>query len=184
MIMRTVVTLLIAAVTLPAVPPATHAAKGTAPMPTPASSAKSSGHVEIKGVNYYYELRGKGEPLLLLHGGLGSIDMFGPNLPILAEHRQVIAVDLQGHGRTTLGDRPISLIDMGDDMAAIVAKLGHEHVDVLGYSMGGAWRSGSPSSIRPSFAGSCWSRQASRRTASIRKCCRCRRRWAPRWPSR
>ena len=79
---------------------------------------------------------GRASRLLLLHGGLGSIDMFGPNLPILAEHRQLIAVDLQGHGRSTLGNRPISLIDMGDDMAAILAKLGYERVDVLGYSMG------------------------------------------------
>ena len=96
-----------------------------------------TGHVEVRGVNYYYEIRGKGEPLLLLHGGLGSIDMFGPNLAILSAHREVIAVDLQGHGRTTLGDRPISLIDMGDDMAAIVKQLGYRQVDALGYSLGG-----------------------------------------------
>jgi len=106
-------------------------------MPATGTSAKKSGHLEIKGVNYYYELHGKGEPLLLLHGGLGSIDMFGPNLPVLAEHRQVIAVDLHGHGRTTLGDRPIRLIDIGDDMAALLEKLGYKQVDVLGYSMGG-----------------------------------------------
>src|SRR4051812_3711254 len=83
-----------------------------------------SGHVEANGVNYYYEIHGKGEPLLLLHGGLGSIDMFEPGLPILAQSRQVIAVDLHGHGRTPLGNRAISLIDMGDDMATILAKLG------------------------------------------------------------
>ena len=105
-------------------------------MPAHATSAEKSGHFEVKGVNYYYELHGKGEPLLLLHGGLGSIDMFGPNLPVLAEHRQVIGVDLQGHGRTTLGDRPISLLDMGDDMAAILDHLGVKQADVLGYSMG------------------------------------------------
>src|SRR5687767_15831443 len=74
------------------------------------STATRSGYVEANGVNYYYELHGKGEPLLLLHGGLGSIDMFGPLLPLLAEGRQVIAVDLHGHGRTPLGERPISLI--------------------------------------------------------------------------
>jgi pimeloyl-ACP methyl ester carboxylesterase len=106
-------------------------------MPAHAASAKQSGHAEIRGVNYYYELHGQGEPLLLLHGGLGSIDMFGPNLPLLAGHRQVIAVDLQGHGRTTLGDRPIRMVDMGDDMAALLEKLHFKPVDVLGYSMGG-----------------------------------------------
>jgi len=135
MIKRTTIMLMAAAATVVAAPrPAT---KGSATMPAHATSAKNSGHFEVKGVNYYYELHGKGEPLLLLHGGLGSIDMFGPNLPVLAEHRQVIAVDLQGHGRTTLGDRPITLTDMGDDMAAILDHLGVKQVDVLGYSMGG-----------------------------------------------
>lgn len=102
---------------------------------TPA--AKKTGYLEVNGVNYYYEIHGKGEPLLLLHGGLGSIDMFGPVLPILAENRQVIGIDLHGHGRTNLGDRPISLIDMGDDVAVVLKKLGYGQVDVLGYSMGG-----------------------------------------------
>jgi len=108
-----------------------------APAAVSAQAAKKSGHIEQNGVNYYYEIHGTGEPLLLLHGGLGSIDMFGPALPALAKGRQVIAVDLHGHGRTALGARPISLVDMGNDMAGIIAKLGHKQVDVLGYSMGG-----------------------------------------------
>jgi pimeloyl-ACP methyl ester carboxylesterase len=101
------------------------------------STPADSGYVETAGVNYYYELHGEGEPLLLLHGGLGTIDMFGPVLSRLAGERQVIAVDLHGHGRTALGERPISLIDMGDDMAAILEELGYDQVDVLGYSLGG-----------------------------------------------
>jgi pimeloyl-ACP methyl ester carboxylesterase len=96
-----------------------------------------SGHVESNGVNYYYEIYGKGEPLLLLHGGLGSIDMFGPVLAMLARNRQVIGVDLHGHGRTPLGTRPISMIDMGNDLATIMKQLGYNQVDVLGYSLGG-----------------------------------------------
>ncbi len=95
-----------------------------------------TGRIEANGVNYYYEVHGQGEPLLLLHGGLGSIDMFRPMLPILAEGREVIAVDLQGHGRTPLGDRKISLIDIGDDLAVILSRLGYRQVDVLGYSFG------------------------------------------------
>jgi len=108
-----------------------------APAAVSAQGGKKSGHIEQNGVNYYYEIHGTGEPLLLLHGGLGSIDMFGPVLPALARGRQVIAVDLHGHGRTALGARKISLIDMGNDLAGIVAKLGHTQVDVMGYSLGG-----------------------------------------------
>ena len=97
-----------------------------------------TGHVMANGVNYYYEIHGQGEPLLLLHGGLGSIDMFASLvLPALAKHREVIAVDLQGHGRTTLGDRPISLVDIGNDLSTVLKQLGYKVVDVVGYSFGG-----------------------------------------------
>ena len=102
------------------------------------SAAPTSGRVEANGVHYYYEIHGAGEPLLLLHGGLGSIDMFEPLLPALPEGRQIIAVDLHGHGRTPLGDRKINLPDIGDDMAVLLKKLGFETVDVLGYSLGGS----------------------------------------------
>lgn len=106
--------------------------KGGSPSP-----GVRTGYVPANGLKYYYEIHGKGEPLLLLHGGLGQIEMFRPILPLLAERRQVIAVDLHGHGRTALGNRPISLRDMGDDMAVILKALGYTQVDVLGYSMGG-----------------------------------------------
>src|SRR5712692_7602870 len=103
----------------------------TSPPPT------KSGRIEASGVHYYYEIHGAGEPLLLLHGGLGSIEMFCPALPMLAEGREVIAVDLHGHGRTPLGERKIDLPDMGDDLAVLLEKLGYDQVDVLGYSLGG-----------------------------------------------
>src|SRR5688572_23816292 len=99
----------------------------TLPAPT------KSGYVKANGVNYYYEIRGQGEPLLLLHGGLGNIAMFAPGIPALSRNRQVIAVDLYGHGRTALTDRPVSLIDMGDDMATLIKALGYRQVDALGY---------------------------------------------------
>jgi pimeloyl-ACP methyl ester carboxylesterase len=102
-------------------------------LPKPAKS----GHAAINGVNYYYAVYGKGEPLLLLHGGLGQIEMFGPNLGLLAKRREVIGVDLHGHGRTDLGNREVSLIDMADDFAVLLEKLGYQKVDVMGYSMGG-----------------------------------------------
>jgi pimeloyl-ACP methyl ester carboxylesterase len=96
-----------------------------------------NGRVHANGIDYYYEIHGEGDPLLLLHGGLGSIDMFGPVLPLLAADRQVIGIDLQGHGRTPLGDREISLPDIGEDLATVLKELGYEQVDALGYSFGG-----------------------------------------------
>jgi pimeloyl-ACP methyl ester carboxylesterase len=102
------------------------------------AAPNKTGRESINGVEYYYEVHGQGEPLLLLHGGLGSIDMFAPMmLPTLSADREVIAVDLQGHGRTPLGDRPFSLQSMGEDMAVLAKRLGRERVDVVGYSMGG-----------------------------------------------
>jgi pimeloyl-ACP methyl ester carboxylesterase len=106
-------------------------------MQTSLPKPTKSGHAPANGVNYYYSVYGTGEPLLLLHGGLGEIEMFGPNLTKLAQIRQVIGVDLQGHGRTPLGNREISLVEMGNDMAGVLKKLGYDKVDVLGYSLGG-----------------------------------------------
>jgi pimeloyl-ACP methyl ester carboxylesterase len=134
--LRAIITATAAALVAPVI---AHA-EGAQTMNTAANAIPAptkTGHVDVNGVNYYYEIRGTGEPLLLLHGGLFTIDMFGPNLAILSADHEVIAVNLQGHGRSTLGDRPISPIEMGDDMGAIVTQLGHRQVDVLGYSLGG-----------------------------------------------
>jgi len=120
-----------------AAPTIVHAAQEKPTKQTATPKPTKSGHAAVNGVNYYYAVYGTGEPLLLLHGGLGQIEMFGPNLTKLSQSRQVIGVDLQGHGRTPLGNREISLIDMGNDMAGVVKKLGYDKVDVLGYSLGG-----------------------------------------------
>jgi len=102
------------------------------------SDAMGSGqYAEVNGINLYYETHGAGQPMLLLHGGLASSEMFGPILPILADHHQVIAVDLQGHGRTADIDRPIELGRIADDIAALIDHLGLGSPDVVGYSFGG-----------------------------------------------
>lgn len=93
-------------------------------------------YAAVNGINLYYEIFGTGKPLILLHGGLGAIEMFGELLPQLAAGRQVIGVDLQAHGRTADIDRPLSLELMADDIAALIAYLGFPQVDIMGYSMG------------------------------------------------
>lgn len=94
-------------------------------------------YAEVNGINLYYETHGAGHPLILLHGGLGSGEMFGPVLPALAARHQVIAVDLQGHGRTADIDRPLDLRTMADDIAALVDHLGLDRPHLVGYSLGG-----------------------------------------------
>lgn len=102
------------------------------------SQAQGTGqYADVNGINLYYETQGTGRPLILLHGGLGSGEMFGPILPALSEGRQVIAVDLQGHGRTADIDRPIDVRLMADDIAALIGHLGLERPDLMGYSLGG-----------------------------------------------
>jgi len=94
-------------------------------------------YAEVNGINLYYETHGAGRPMILLHGGLGSGEMFGPILSTLAERHQVIAVDLQGHGRTADIDRPIDMRLMADDIAALIDHLGVDKPDLVGYSLGG-----------------------------------------------
>src|SRR2546426_11805495 len=94
-------------------------------------------YADVNGIKLYYEIHGTGQPLILLHGGLGATSMFGPNLPALAKGRQVIAVDLQGHGRTADIDRPLSAELMAGDIAALIKHLKLERPDLMGFSLGG-----------------------------------------------
>ena len=115
--------------------PASSDAQGTA---NGAGSAKPVGqYADVNGIKLYYEIHGQGRPLILLHGGLGALEMFGPNLTALAQNHQVIAVDLQGHGRTADIDRPLSVLFMADDIAALINHLKLQRPDVMGYSLGG-----------------------------------------------
>lgn len=101
------------------------------------TAAVQSGYAPVDGLKMYYEIHGTGQPLLLIHGGLGSTGMFDPILPALSKGREVIAVDLQGHGRTGDIDRPMSFEAMADDVAALIRYLKIEKADVMGYSVGG-----------------------------------------------
>ena len=94
-------------------------------------------YADVNGISLYYETHGTGRPLILLHGGLGSGEMFGPILPALTQEHQVILVDLQGHGRRADIDRPLDIRLMADDIAALIEHLGLEKPDVMGYSLGG-----------------------------------------------
>ncbi|SEL58794.1 Pimeloyl-ACP methyl ester carboxylesterase [Stigmatella aurantiaca] len=111
-------------------------ALGTQAFAQPKQKAPGS-YAKINGLELYYEVHGKGRPLVLLHGGLGSTSMFGDNLKALAKHYKVIAVDLQGHGRTADIDRPLSVELMADDVAALIQHLKLGRADVFGYSLGG-----------------------------------------------
>jgi pimeloyl-ACP methyl ester carboxylesterase len=103
----------------------------------PLAKPDSSGYVAANGVNYWFEIRGQGEPLLLLHGGLMFTEAFGSTITQLAANRRVIGVDLQGHGRTALGRPTIRHEDIGRDMAVVIQTLGLRQVDAMGYSFGG-----------------------------------------------
>jgi pimeloyl-ACP methyl ester carboxylesterase len=101
------------------------------------NDAHKGDYAEVNGLEMYYEIHGAGEPLVLLHGAYMIIDHFGEILPALAETRQVIAVELQAHGRTADIDRPITYEQMADDVAALLEHLEIDRADVFGYSMGG-----------------------------------------------
>ncbi len=101
-------------------------------------SSVAPGHLAaVNGLELYYEIHGTGRPLILLHGGFGVVGMFERLLPALAETRQVIGVELQGHGHTADIDRPLRCETMADDVAALIRHLGlGGEADVLGYSLG------------------------------------------------
>src|SRR5512134_2809885 len=101
------------------------------------STAVQTGYAPVNGLQMYYEIHGTGQPLVLLHGAFSAIGTsFGALVPELAKSRQVIGFELQAHGRTADIDRPLSIEQMADDVAAAIRYLGLEQADVCGYSMG------------------------------------------------
>ena len=102
----------------------------------PATPAETTGYAPVNGLRLYYESHGSGQPLILLHGGVGATEMFNEILPLLSSTRRVIAADLQAHGRTADIDRPLTFEAMADDIAGLMKHLGIAQADVMGYSIG------------------------------------------------
>jgi pimeloyl-ACP methyl ester carboxylesterase len=100
---------------------------------TGGTTEKKQGYAEVNGLKMYYEIHGTGKPLVVLHGAFGWATVY----PTLAKNRQVIAVELQGHGHTADIDRPLTIEQMADDTAALLKHLKIEQADFFGYSMGG-----------------------------------------------
>ena len=98
--------------------------------------AAESHRVDISGMKMYYEVSGTGDPIIVLHGSFMSIPQMGEIIPRLAETHKVYALELQGHGRTTDIDRPITYPNLADDVAAFMDSVGLTKADVFGYSLG------------------------------------------------
>jgi pimeloyl-ACP methyl ester carboxylesterase len=108
-------------------------------MPIPQLKAPESGHAPVNGINMYYEVHGRrdGIPLVLLHGGGSTIEVtFSRVLPVFASSRRVIAVEEQGHGRTSDRDAPVTFESSADDVAALLRYLKVERADIFGFSNG------------------------------------------------
>jgi pimeloyl-ACP methyl ester carboxylesterase len=98
----------------------------------------SSGYADVNGINLYHEIYGEGEPLVLIHGGLTTIGEMRGWVESLATTRRVIAVEMQGHGRTADTDRPMAFATMADDIAELLDYLEIPKADLAGHSFGGA----------------------------------------------
>jgi pimeloyl-ACP methyl ester carboxylesterase len=98
----------------------------------------STGYADVNGIRLYHEIYGQGEPLVLIHGGLTTIGEMQGWVQPLAKTRQVIAVEMQGHGRSADTDRPMTFTTMGDDIAALLDHLKVSSADLVGHSFGGA----------------------------------------------
>jgi pimeloyl-ACP methyl ester carboxylesterase len=98
----------------------------------------TSGYADVNGIRIYHEIYGEGEPMVLIHGGLTTISEMQGWVQPLAKTRRVIAVEMQGHGRTPDTDRPMSFATLGDDVAALLDCLGIPKADLVGHSFGGA----------------------------------------------
>jgi len=100
------------------------------------AQAPTGQRAKVNGMQMYYEVSGKGEPLVVLHGAYMNIPAMGAIIPELAKTHRVYALEFQGHGRTNDIDRPITYPNLADDVAAFMDAVGLKKADVFGYSMG------------------------------------------------
>ncbi|KXH80453.1 alpha/beta fold hydrolase [Chryseobacterium kwangjuense] len=99
----------------------------------------NSGYAPVNGIKVYYEVYGKGEPVILLHGAFYTIDMnWGALIPELSKTRKVIAIEMQGHGHSPFSERKLSINTLANDVEKVMDYLKIERADVAGYSMGGS----------------------------------------------
>ena len=104
-----------------------------------ATTPTEAGYADVNGLHLYWERYGEGPPLVLLHGGMLTIELnFGTLIPTLAQTHTVIGVEQQGHGRTATIDREITYPNLASDVVALLDHLGIEEATVFGHSMGGA----------------------------------------------
>ncbi len=109
----------------------------TLPLPPAMPDAASAGMVDVGGPQIYYATYGKGEPVILLHGGLGNSDHWAFQVPALAQKFQVIVIDSRGQGRSTRTKAPVTYDTMAADVLAVMDHLHVERAALVGWSDGG-----------------------------------------------
>jgi pimeloyl-ACP methyl ester carboxylesterase len=109
----------------------------TLPEPPPMPEPAESGMAPVNDIEMYYAVYGEGDPVLLIHGGLGHGDVWGFQVPALAEDHKVIVADSRGHGRSTRSEQPFGYALMADDYLALLDHLGADQVALVGWSDGG-----------------------------------------------
>jgi len=98
-----------------------------------------NGYVPVNGIKVYYEVYGKGKPIVLLHGAFYTIEMnWGQLIPELSKTRKVIAIEMQGHGHSPFSDRKLDIASLASDVEGVLNYLKIDSADVAGFSMGGS----------------------------------------------
>ena len=145
-----------------------------------AQQKPTTGYAPVNGLKMYYEVHGSGEPVVLLHGAFMTItNNWTDWIAELAKTRKVIAIEMQGHGRTADIERGITNENLADDVATLLEQLKFPRADLIGYSLGAAWRCSVRSAIRtkcerwssfrPRSAVTAWSRKGSTRSRNSRR---------------